>query len=77
MAERVTYRPFKIGDRVVNTRTCTAVPVGSVGTVVDGPMCSYGVTVSWDNTRLVGAYGPDGWRPYWSTRDLTHAEVSA
>lgn len=65
------YRPFKIGDRVINLKPNTAPPVGSLGTVVPGPACSYGVTVHWDEV------GPNltNWRPYWSTNELEHAPM--
>jgi hypothetical protein len=64
----------EIGDRVRNTTTGTAVPVGGLGTVMDGPMTTYGVTVLWDGVELSEGYGERGWRPYWPTTELEHVD---
>jgi len=65
---------FPEGTRVRNLRDLTAVPVGGLGTVMDGPATTYGVTVLWDGREYFESYGPQGWRPYWPSNELERVE---
>lgn len=75
----MTFRRFNVGDRVRNTKSGTAVPVGTLGTVVEGPNCTYGATVLWDGVELratdtTPGYGSEGWRPYWGAEEMRHSD---
>jgi hypothetical protein len=58
------------GTKVRNLKPNVAPPVGTLGTVMDGPGTTYGVTVQWEGFEYFDTYGERGWRPYWSTDEL-------
>lgn len=67
---------FSVGDRVRNVSDQkTAVPKDCLGTVVDGPSSTYGVTVLWDGLEMFDSHGERGWRPYWDTQELRHVDA--
>lgn len=66
---------FVVGDRVRNVSPQnSAVPFDCLGTVVEGPNCTYGVTVQWDGLEMFDSHGERGWRPYWATTELRHVD---